>query len=181
MLSTTRCTNWRTLCSRSGEPILPWKYLLTTMLVAVCDQSEGTSTSFCSKMIAPLSFPIAAVRCSQTISSYGVLPGSSFCVQHLGKVTPLRWALGRAFFDTLSNSSILTLLRATLRWAISSLSSELPGTEIATKLRQVLRAVCNHAPRCSVASRILSIYGAVGYSRRQVRVDWDSGARDVAK
>ena len=33
-----------------ASPALPWKYLLATMLVAVCDQSTGTSTSRCSKI-----------------------------------------------------------------------------------------------------------------------------------
>ena len=32
------------------------------MLVAVCDQSAGTSTSRCSKITAPLSLPMEAVR-----------------------------------------------------------------------------------------------------------------------
>src|SRR5579863_1259011 len=53
MVSATRPTSWRTPFSRSGVPILPCKYLEATMLVAVMDQSLGTSTSFCSKITAP--------------------------------------------------------------------------------------------------------------------------------
>ena len=53
MVSATRVTSWRTPVSRSGVPILPCRYLLATMLVAVIDQSLGTSTSFCSKMTPP--------------------------------------------------------------------------------------------------------------------------------
>ncbi len=69
MVSTTRCTSWATLVSRSGEPSLPWKYLLATILVAVCDQSAGTSMSRCSKITEPLSLPIVAVRVSHWTSS----------------------------------------------------------------------------------------------------------------
>ncbi len=39
------------------------------MLVAVMDQSEGTSTSFCSKMILPLKSWMMASRSSQVTSS----------------------------------------------------------------------------------------------------------------
>ena len=82
MVSTTRLHQLAPRCvSRSGEPSLPWKYLLATMLVAVCDQSAGTSTSRCSKMMLPLSLPMEAVRISQRTSSYGVLPGSSRAVK----------------------------------------------------------------------------------------------------
>jgi len=37
-----------------GVPTWPCRYLEATMLVAVMDQSEGTSTFFCSKMVRPL-------------------------------------------------------------------------------------------------------------------------------
>src|SRR5260221_2208755 len=60
------------------------------MLVAVCDQSLGTSTSACSKIALPLSLPIAASRRSQTNSSYGeTFPA----VKYLGKRIP---RLGRS-------------------------------------------------------------------------------------
>src|ERR1017187_8126445 len=88
MESTTRCTSCATEVSRSGEPSLPWKYLLATMLVAVCDQSTGTSTSRCSNITEPLSLPIEAVRVSQRISSYGVLLASSLLVKYRGKEIP---------------------------------------------------------------------------------------------
>ena len=39
------------------------------MLVAVIDQSSGTSTSFCSKMVLPLLSVMSAVRFSHCTSS----------------------------------------------------------------------------------------------------------------
>ena len=60
MVSATRVTSWRTPVSRSGVPIVPCRYLLATMLVAVIDQSLGTSTSFCSKITLPLASVIWA-------------------------------------------------------------------------------------------------------------------------
>src|SRR5947209_4039523 len=56
MVLATRPMSWRTEDSRSGVPILPWKYLLATMLTAVCDQVLGTSTSSWRKMVAPFPF-----------------------------------------------------------------------------------------------------------------------------
>ena len=47
--------SWRTLVSRSGVSRWPRKYLLTTTLVASCDQKVGTSTFFCSKTLLPVS------------------------------------------------------------------------------------------------------------------------------
>ena len=61
--------SWRTLVSRSGVPRWPRKYLLTTTLVASWDQKFGTSTSFCSKTLLPVSEEMPAVRYSQVISS----------------------------------------------------------------------------------------------------------------
>jgi hypothetical protein len=66
MLSTTRPTNWRTPVSRSAVPNCPCRYFEATMLVAVIDQSDGTSTSFCSKMTLPLLSVIDAVRRSHS-------------------------------------------------------------------------------------------------------------------
>src|SRR6478735_11499010 len=66
---TTRSMSWRTLVSRSGVSRWPRKYLLTTTLVASCDQKFGTSTSFCSKTLFPDSLPMLASRRSQVISS----------------------------------------------------------------------------------------------------------------
>src|SRR5580704_18583064 len=68
-VSATRPISWRTPVSRSGVPSDPWRYLLATMLVAVIDQSIGTSTSFCSKMVLPLASLIRAVRRSHCTSS----------------------------------------------------------------------------------------------------------------
>jgi len=56
-----------TLVSRSGVPMWPRKYLLTTTLVASWLQKSGTSTSFCSKTVLPDSLPMLAVRVSQVI------------------------------------------------------------------------------------------------------------------
>ena len=41
------------------------------MLVAVCDQPFGTSTSSCRKIVTPFSFPISAVRFSHSTMSKG--------------------------------------------------------------------------------------------------------------
>src|SRR5713226_8249368 len=71
MVFTTRLISCRTDRSRSGFPGFPWKYLLVTMLVAVCDQLFGTSTSSCRKMVTPFSFPISAVRFSHSTTSKG--------------------------------------------------------------------------------------------------------------
>src|SRR5258708_6216298 len=71
MVSTTRPINWRTEPSRSDVPGLPWKYLLATILVAVCDQPFGTSTFSCLKIVAPFSLPIRAVRFSHSTLSKG--------------------------------------------------------------------------------------------------------------
>src|SRR6266404_4420679 len=71
MVSTTRPINWRTEPSRSEVPGLPWKYLLATILVAVCDQFFGTSTFSCLKIVAPFSLPIRAVRFSHSTLSKG--------------------------------------------------------------------------------------------------------------
>src|SRR3989475_1741357 len=67
----TRSINCRTDPSRSGVPGFPWKYLLVTMFVAVCDQLFGTSTSSCRKIVTPFSFPISAVRFSHSTASKG--------------------------------------------------------------------------------------------------------------
>src|SRR6202166_3814995 len=53
IVSATRATSWRTPVSRSSVPVCPWRYFEATMLVAVMDQSLGTSTFFCSKIMPP--------------------------------------------------------------------------------------------------------------------------------
>src|SRR5580700_691826 len=75
MVSATRVTNWRTPVSRSGVPTLPCRYFEATMLVAVMDQSLGTSTSFCSKITLPWASVIWARRRSHSSSSQGETPG----------------------------------------------------------------------------------------------------------
>src|ERR1700736_5615443 len=67
----TRLMSCRTEFSRSLVPGLPWKYLLVTMFVAVCDQFLGTSTPSWRKMVTPFSFPIRAVRFSHSTKSKG--------------------------------------------------------------------------------------------------------------
>src|SRR5713101_3154663 len=68
---TTRPISCRTDPSRLAVPGFPWKYLLVTIFVAVCDQLFGTSTSSCRKIVAPFSFPISAVRFSHSTASKG--------------------------------------------------------------------------------------------------------------
>src|ERR1700743_3697338 len=75
MDSATRVMRARTPDSRSAVPLRPWRYLLATMLVAVMDQSEGTSTFFCSKIVVPFQSWITASRRSQVTWSYGETPG----------------------------------------------------------------------------------------------------------
>src|SRR6266478_6631168 len=75
MVLATRLMSCRTEFSRSLVPGLPWKYLLVTMFVAVCDQFFGTSTPSWRKMVTPFSLPISAVRFSHpTLSNAEVLP-----------------------------------------------------------------------------------------------------------
>src|SRR5215467_8772281 len=75
MVLATRPISWRTDFSRSLVPCFPWKYLLATMLVAVCDQFFGTSTSSWRKMVTPFSLPMSAVRFSHSTESNGeILP-----------------------------------------------------------------------------------------------------------
>ena len=62
----------RTLCSRSGVPTWPRKYLLTTTLVASWLQNAGTSTSFCSNTVLPVSLEMPAVRYSHCDLVVGV-------------------------------------------------------------------------------------------------------------
>src|SRR5467141_2422402 len=71
MVLTTRPISCRTDPSRWAVPGFPWKYLLVTMFVAVCDQLLGTSTSSCRKIVTPFSFPISAVRFSHSTASKG--------------------------------------------------------------------------------------------------------------
>src|ERR1700690_1262930 len=74
MVAATRRINCFTERSRCSVPITPWKYLETTMLVAVCDQVLGTSTSFCSKITLPFSSVMPAERSSHSTSSKGGIP-----------------------------------------------------------------------------------------------------------
>src|SRR6266478_7427712 len=81
----TRPISCRTDPSRWAVPGFPWKYLLVTMFVAVCDQPLGTSTSSWRKIVTPFSFPISAVRFSHSTSSKGDLLPS---VKYRSKVRP---------------------------------------------------------------------------------------------
>src|SRR4051794_37107034 len=83
--SATRLTSCRTPVSRSGVPNCPCRYFEATMLVAVIDQSMGTSTSFCSKIVFPLLSEMDAVRRSHWSSSYGETPA---VVKRREKVKP---------------------------------------------------------------------------------------------
>src|ERR1700730_17470748 len=85
MVSTTRPISCLTLRSRWGLPTWPRKYLLTTTLVAICDQALGISTSVCSKTTSPFSLVMVAVRSSHSTSSKGWTPGR---VNRRGTVRP---------------------------------------------------------------------------------------------
>src|ERR1700674_1268904 len=85
---TTRPISCRTDPSRSGVPGFPWKYLLVTMFVAVCDQLFGTSTSSCRKIVTPFSFPISAVRFSHSTASKGDFFPSVPLVKYRSKTRP---------------------------------------------------------------------------------------------
>src|ERR1700690_1342307 len=91
MVSATRATSWRTPVSGCAVPTSPCKYLDATMLVAVTDQSLGTSTSFCSKMIPPFESVIWARRYSHSTSSYGEIPA---LVKKRRMVRPVAFCLG---------------------------------------------------------------------------------------
>src|SRR5258706_14365551 len=85
IVSATRATSWRTPVSRCEVPTSPCRYFDATMLVAVIDQSLGTSTSFCSKIIPPFESVICARRFSHSTSSYGEMPA---LVKNRRKVRP---------------------------------------------------------------------------------------------
>jgi hypothetical protein len=73
IVETTRPIICRTERSRSGLAMRPRKYFCATMLVAVCDQNFGNSTSRCSN--TGLSLPgMNASRTSHSISSKGSRP-----------------------------------------------------------------------------------------------------------
>src|ERR1700681_2358090 len=79
MVLATRPISCRTEPSRSRVPGFPWKYLLQTMFVAVCDQFLGTSTPSWRKMVTPFSFPISAVRFSHSrVSNGDVFPSVKY-------------------------------------------------------------------------------------------------------
>src|SRR5215471_1277390 len=83
------------------------------MLVAVCDQVFGTSTSSCRKMVAPFSFPIRATRFSHSTASKGDFWGS---LKYRGKTRPFPTVV----FSTASVAGEFPL-RACFTVAISSL------------------------------------------------------------
>src|ERR1700731_2309488 len=90
MVLATRPINWRTEFSRSRDPGFPWKYLLVTILVAVCDQSLGTSTPSWRKMVTPFSLPISAVRFSHSTASNGeVFPSVKYRLNTSPVFSPL--------------------------------------------------------------------------------------------
>src|ERR1035438_10538270 len=122
------------------------------MLVAVCDHSTGTTTSRCSKITEPLSFPIEAVRVSHWTSSYGVLPDSSLVVKYRGNEIPVSLFLLVWFF----NASIFALK--------STASCPIDLSCTARRLADRLR---NHAPIYSITSRILSPYSVLGLQTTQ--------------
>src|SRR6185295_12819393 len=127
-----RRTTWRTLVSCPGAVGRPAfrKYLLTTMSVASCDHSAGTSTSFISNTTEPSGFVITVRRLSQRTSSSGSTP--TF-VKRRGTRTPLpdgseeeEWLRGTC----VSNVCVIPDLQAsssaaTEHWGLASYSSSL--------------------------------------------------------
>src|SRR5260370_6717965 len=87
MVFTTRPISCRTDPSRCGVPGFPWKYLLVTMFVAVCDQIFGTSPSSCREIVTPFSFPLTALHFSHSTASNGDTFPSVKCRSN---VSPLR-------------------------------------------------------------------------------------------
>src|SRR5215472_1008437 len=85
------------------------------MLVAVCDQVFGTSTSSWRKMVAPFSFPIRATRFSHSTASKGDFWGS---LKYRGKTRPC--PPHAAVFSTASAADEFSL-RECFTVAISSL------------------------------------------------------------
>ncbi len=77
MVCARRCTTWRTLVSWPTGPGTPAlrKYLLTTMSVASCDHSAGTSTSSIRNTTEPSGLAMTVRRFSQVIWSSGFTPG----------------------------------------------------------------------------------------------------------
>src|SRR5262250_2492700 len=77
MVCASRCTTWRTLVSCPGVPGTPAlrKYLLTTMSVASCDHSAGTSTPSMAKTVEPSGFAMTVLRRSHFTFSNGCWPG----------------------------------------------------------------------------------------------------------
>src|SRR5581483_5230262 len=93
------------------------------MLVAVCDHSAGTSTSRCSKISAPLSFPIEAVLVSHCTSSYGVLPASNRAVKYRGNSTPV-WTFAVCSVCTPTIFALACAMDPS--WSLGSTSSTVP-------------------------------------------------------
>src|SRR5215471_9400767 len=77
MVCASRCTTWRTLVSWPGAPGTPAlrKYLLTTMSVASCDHSAGTSTPSMANTVEPSGLAMTVLRRSHFTSSNGWRPG----------------------------------------------------------------------------------------------------------
>src|SRR5262252_2487599 len=115
MVCASRCTTWRTLvsCPVPGTPALR-KYLLTTMSVASCDHSAGTSTSCIWKTTEPSGLEITVLRRSQRTWSSGCTPG---LVKRRGTRKPAAVGARRSFGMVLSKACVIVDLpvpRATL-------------------------------------------------------------------
>ena len=149
MVSTTRRTSCATLVSRSGEPSLPWKYLLATMLVAVCDQSAGATTSRCSKMTAAL-----------VVGDAGRtrLP-AHLVVRRLAPFQPRREIAGKRAPQHPEPPVLLICL-----FSHSNPRSAVPlSSPRRCRPHPSLSRICHSAPTSSGASRILSIPSAWVY------------------
>src|SRR5437667_6275766 len=131
MVSTTRVMSCRTPDSRSGVPIFPCRYFEATMLVAVMDQSLGTSTFFCSKIGAPCASVMSAVRSSHSTSSYGDTPA---LVKNRLKVSP------GAFFLSLLGVALVVLVVVS-GWAIVNFTFSVPFSFAASLVDSLVKGV----------------------------------------
>src|SRR4029077_14089747 len=124
MVFTTRPISCRTDPSRCAVAGFPWKYLLVTMFVAVCDQPFGTSTSSCRKIVTPFSLPIRAVRFSHSTASKGDFAPS---VKYRSKLRPFPAPLA-AFSAAVSVAADFPLNAC---FTVAIRPSALPGSPLA--------------------------------------------------
>ena len=106
------------------------------MLVAVMDQSLGTSTFFCSKIGAPCASVISAVRSSHSTSSYGDTPT---LVKKRLKVSP------GAFFLSLLGVALVVLVVVS-GWAIVNFTFSVPFSFAVSLVDSLAKGVIARSP-----------------------------------